>query len=124
MKNAVEAATKKQIEINRKDRDETGDESYAYEANFKSTLFHELLIQGGFYYADVRVESRLYAENNSTSLYRYDLVVDLDEAEAQYAIEVKLVKRLKGLQEWISKEENDSRDATVFRDLKNCQRQT
>jgi hypothetical protein len=118
LKNAVEVATKKQIEINRRDRDETGDESYEYEANFKATLYHELLIQGGFYYADVRVESKLDTGNSRTSSYRYDLVVDLDEAETQYAIEVKLVKRLKGLREWISKEESDSRDGTVFRDLK------
>jgi hypothetical protein len=118
LKNAVEVATKKQIEINRQDRDESGDDSYAYEANFKAVLYHELLIQGGFYYADVRVESKLDDGNSKASSYRYDLVVDLDETEVQYAIEVKLVKRLKGLKDWISIEEAGSKDGTVFRDLR------
>lgn len=59
LKNAVEVATKKQIEINRRSIDETEEETYFHEHNFRTVLCYELLSLGRFYYGDIWIDSPL-----------------------------------------------------------------
>lgn len=121
LKDAVEVTTKKQIEISRRARDETKEEAYFHEHNFRTILYNELLSQGGLYYGDILVEAPLSVTNSKISGKRFDIIITNDDEQTQYAIEIKLVRTSEGLKEWIARTDNSSRDHTVYKDLEKLQ---
>lgn len=53
---------------------------------------------------------------------RFDLIVTDVEEQAPYAIEIKLVRRLDGLEDWFARTDDGSKDHTVYRDIEKLQR--